>query len=73
MAALADLDDLAARAGITVLRGAGLRLGELLDRVRWGPTDAHGGQRGVRNFSLAIQATGSARWGLRRRCGSTFW
>jgi integrase len=31
MAALADLDDLAARAGITVLRGAGLRLGKLLD------------------------------------------
>ena len=31
MAAVADLDDPAARAGITVLRGAGLRLGELLD------------------------------------------
>jgi site-specific recombinase XerD len=31
MAAVAGLDDVAARAGITVLRGAGLRLGELLD------------------------------------------
>ena len=31
MAAVAELDDPAARAGITLLRGAGLRLGELLD------------------------------------------
>jgi site-specific recombinase XerD len=31
MAAVAGLDDAAARAGITLLRGAGLRLGELLD------------------------------------------
>lgn len=31
MAAVAGLDDTAARAGITVLRGTGLRLGELLD------------------------------------------
>ncbi|MDJ0363476.1 tyrosine-type recombinase/integrase [Rhodococcus sp. H29-C3] len=31
MAAVADLDDVAARAGITILRGTGLRLGELLD------------------------------------------
>lgn len=31
MAAVAELDDPTARAGITLLRGAGLRLGELLD------------------------------------------
>jgi site-specific recombinase XerD len=31
LAAVAGLDDLAARCGITLLRGAGLRLGELLD------------------------------------------
>lgn len=31
MAAVADLDDVAARCAITILRGTGLRLGELLD------------------------------------------
>lgn len=31
MAAVADLDDLFARTGLTVLRGTGLRIGELLD------------------------------------------
>lgn len=31
LTAVAGLDDLAARAGITLLRGAVLRLGELLD------------------------------------------
>lgn len=31
MAAVHQLDDVAARAGIVLLRGTGLRLGELLD------------------------------------------
>lgn len=42
MAAVAELDDVAARCAITVLRGTGLRLGELLDLELDSLIDYHG-------------------------------
>ena len=73
MAAVAELDDPFARCGLTLLRGAGLRLGELLDlelgqrhRLRPGRHLAEGAARQARHRTV-----GAARPRDPRRCSTS--